>query len=290
MANIQKSHEELIEEQRVVQQEKDRGRVLEEYDEYFFSRDYRSDSSEIREALNTTFGKPIESIRELLNALYERKGTRIQWTDRGGGLAIPMRELVDLQDKVRMINVDLFSWKPKILVQEVREGIEKALNFSLDDKTRIPKLLRGDMTTASPSEPSDLITSCESIQYLDNPLAAICNWYNQLADDGVLLVAADHPFSSFFRDIDKKFQESPIFSAFLNILRKENIPVAALAEEAYGNDRPRRYRRMMVTKVPHTALNLKSKVKDVSSTFYNEKVAYYDSADNPVEVLRSHDK
>ena len=50
-----------------------------------------------------------------------------------------------------------------------------------------PECIYDDMTTVSlPQEHRpDLITSFDSIEYAADKLAAIANWYNQLADDGV---------------------------------------------------------------------------------------------------------
>jgi SAM-dependent methyltransferase len=298
------SHDALIAEQATVQAEKFQGRLLDEYSSYMFpGQDWR----EPRGSAVADFVRPITgdtahaSLEGLLAGLIQVKtGEPVHWVDMGGGRALPMRQLVSmpsLKEKLIMTNVDLFDYGLAGLEQNELEYLESSAPGITDSEAE-PRLITENVETVQLPDPADLITSVEAMQYLNNPLEAVANWYNQLADNGIMIIATEHNWTSWIRynrqPDDTERDETPA-KHLIETLSRANITYAVTDETDWKNGiRPKadpdRTRIMAIQKKPRTSLRVTKPVTRVWVNPYNFKAAYYEAPSNDsistVEVVK----
>lgn len=290
------THDALLAEQELVQAEKFQGRLLAEYSRYIFpGQKWR----EPRGGALVDFVKPIvgdtgrASLEDVLAGMGRTiTGRPVHWVDMGGGRALPMRQLgtdPDVRQKLRMTNVDLF-----------RYGLEpdevtflEALAPGMTQSETEPLHITDNVETVTLPEPADIITSVEAMQYLNNPLEALVNWYNQLTDNGIMLVATEHDWASWIRyareprDIDR--DETPV-KHLLEELSAAGIAHAVTAESDWENGfrpkvEPDRTRVMAIQKKPGTSLRVNQPVTKVWVNLYNFKAVYYEVPTNETSPL-----
>lgn len=280
---------ELVAEQEAVQAEKFQGRMLRHYNSYFFP------GQEWCQPLNsavTDFMRPYSSDAELvslenvLDGVQSRnEGQSVHWADMGGGRGLTMRQLATMPrfaGKLIMTNVDLFDYGLDGLSDEEIKHLESLHPGITKDNTR-PTLIRADIEAVTLPEPAGLITSVESMQYLNNPLAAIGNWYNQLRDNGLLMIATEDSWASWIRyqqePGDYQQKEAPVKHLF-DELGRIGVNFAATDEPDYEcGDRPRlrpsHTRDFVVQKKPGTRMVVNADVTSIWKNPWNYKAVYY---------------
>jgi hypothetical protein len=283
------SHDALIAEQAAVQVEKFQGRQLDEYSSLIFpGQSWR----EPRGSAVVDFVRPIigNAERATLQGLLEgmskvNEDQIINWVDMGGGRAIPMRQISSMPDigaKVKMTNVDLFDFGLDGLKANELEYLEKQTP-GMTSESASPTLIIDDVERVVLPEKADLITSIEAVQYLNNPLAAIANWYNQLTDNGLLFVATERDWSSWITY--DKFPEGSVWpdsptSDFLDELSENDIKFAICDEADWpGGRRPEERRDkfgiLVIQKTRDTTIEVKQPVAEVWSNLWDFKTISY---------------
>ena len=281
--------EALVAEQEAVQAEKFQGRLLEEYGRYVFpGQDWR----EPRSSAVTDFLRPVcigerVSLDGVIRGLCEAKGDApVRWIDMAGGRGLPMRQLTadaERRDHLVMTNVDLFDFGMEGLKPDEIAYLEDLAPGMTSDEAA-PRFMQADVETVALPEPADLITTVESMQYLNNPLATISNWYNQLADNGLLIISTEHDWASWIRYQREPGQgdrdETPA-KHLLEALQAGGVAYAASAESDWESGfrpdlDPDRIRNMVIQKRPGTQLVVNSPVTEVWVNPYNFKAAYYE--------------
>lgn len=277
----------LIEEQEVVQATKFQGRLLQEYNAHLFPGQLRREpvSCAVSDFVRSPDSHQPVTIESVIDDLYASNLQQpISWVDMGGGRGLALREAVckpQLQGKLRTANVDLFDWGLTDITPEETDYL-LTINQNMLDPASAPAFIHANAETVTLPQPANLITSTETIQYLHNPLAAIANWYNQLADNGLLMISARHEWSSWIRyergdqhDPD----ETPI-KHFLDTLQAANITYAAMATtDTPLGVRPdldvESIRNLVIRKKPESELIPNSDVTDVWVNPHNYKAVYY---------------
>lgn len=291
----------VVKEQKKAQKDKFTGRMLDDYNNYLFpSTEWNNNerSSEVEDFLESLFGKRVANLGDLLMELFVKKGSRVSWVDMGGGRALAMRQTAltkSLREKVSMTNVDLFDYDLKGLTKRELMWLEKSYPGLVNSETK-PTTIRSNMEDVRLVQKADLITSVEAIQYLNDPLAAICNWYNQLEDEGLLIIATEHKWSDWirFKDTILDSDPSPIIP-FLAELNNNNI-LFATTKDTYivksGNNLRKngQFTNIVIQKRPGTVLQRNASVTDVWINPYKFKAAYYTVSDKPVEVKNEDER
>jgi SAM-dependent methyltransferase len=299
------SHDALIVEQATVQAEKFQGRLLAEYSSYIFpDQSWR----EPRGSAVVDFVRPIiggierATLDGVLEGLSEAKAEEpVNWVDMGGGRALPMRQLgsmPDFKQKLKMTNVDLFNFGLEGVTSDELEYLE-GLAPGMTDPEAEPTLITENVETVRLPEQADIITSVEAIQYLNNPLGAMANWYNQLADNGIMIVATEHDWAGWIRynrqPGSNERDETPA-KHLLEELSRAGINYAVTAESDFQSGvrpdfDPDRIRIMAIQKKPGTSLRVTKPVTEVWVNPYNYKAAYYEAptegAASIIEVVRN---
>ena len=228
-----------------------------------------------------------DSERVSLEGLYAANGGRpVHWADMGGGRGLAMRQLATMPrfaGKLAMTNVDLFDYGLDGLDDDDLDYIEELSPGIADDATR-PALLQADVETAVLPEPADLITSVESIQYLNNPIASISSWYNQLRDNGFLMIATEGAWVSWMRYQKHPYghtQKEPLIQHVFEELGRAAVSFAATYELDYeAGERPvlmPNYTSYFVAqKKPGTHMVVNSRVTEIWKNPQNYKAVYYE--------------
>jgi hypothetical protein len=298
------SHDALVAEQAVVQAEKFQGRRLAEYSSYIFpGQSWREPCGSavvdfVRPIIGNTERATLDGV---LEGLSEAKEDRpLIWVDMGGGRALPMRQLGSVpgvKSRLSMTNVDLFNFGLDGLKPDELEYLE-GLSPGMTDPEAEPALITDNVETVSLPEPADIITSIEAMQYLNNPLEALVNWYNQLVDNGIMIVATGHDWASWIRynrePRGSERDETPV-KHLLEELSRAGINYAVTGESDWpsgvrpGVD-PNLVRIMAIQKKSGTLLRVTKPVTGVWVNSYNFKAAYYEAPANEsspiVEVFR----
>ncbi len=299
------SHDDLIAEQAIVQANKFQGRLLDEYSSYIFpGQRWR----EPRGSTVVDFIKPIIGDAEratldgVLEGLSEAKaGEPVNWVDMGGGRALPMRQLGSMPEfrhRLKMTNVDLFNFGLEGLKPDELEYLEGLLP-GMTEPDAEPVLITDNVETVQLPEPADIITSVEAMQYLNNPLEAIANWYNQLADNGIMFVATEHDWASWIRykrePGSSERDETPV-KHLMEELSRAVINYAVTVESDWQSGvrpdvDPNRIRIMAIQKKPSTSLRVTKVVTEVFVNPHNFKAVYYDvptdESSSTFEVVRT---
>lgn len=300
------SHDALLAEQAFVQAEKFQGRLLAEYSSYIFpGQSWR----EPRGSAVVDFVRPIigDAERATLDGVLEglskaKAGEPVNWVDMGGGRALPMRQLgsmPEFKQRLKMTNVDLFNFGLEGLKPDELEYLEGRVP-GMTEPSAEPTLITGNVETVELPEPVDIITSVEAMQYLNNPLEALSNWYNQLADNGIMLVAAEHDWASWIRyqrEPGSPDRDETLAKHLLEELSRAGINYAVSDESDWRSGvrpevDPNHVRIMAVQKKPGTSLRVTKPVTEVWVNPYNFKAAYYEAptteATPVVEVVNTH--
>lgn len=278
----------LLDEQAHVQAGKFPGRTLEEYNANIFpgQRWLKPRSSNVVDFLKPLCRGGGPSLENLINGLCQARNRGIKWVDMGGGRAFAMRQVANtpsIQDKVTMTNIDLFNMRFDGLGSD-EIGYLEELCPGITDIQDNPFFIQANVESVILPKPVDLLTAVEVMQYLDSPLAAICNWYNQLEDDGLFIIAAEDDFASWVRyqrePRDPNWHEVPM-KHFLGELTKKGIKFAATPKaDSESGERPdldpNNFRILVVQKKPGTELRVNQDPIEVWVNPYNYKAVYYD--------------
>lgn len=296
--------DELRAEQKAVQADKFQGRMLSEYNNYIFPGQnwHTPQGSEVADFIRpySTDGNRV-SLEGVLDGLHAINNDQpVHWVDMGGGRALTMRQLSTMSrfaHKLTMTNVDLFDYNLDGLTDEEMTHLESAYPGITAESAK-PHLVLDTVETSVLLDPPDVITSIESMQYLNNPLGAITNWYNQLNDNGFMMIANDSPWSNWIRykegESVYEYETMPM-NHILQQLGAAGIQHAATAEVDYENGyRPKldiaNVRSFIVQKQPGTQMNLMADVAKVWTNPWNYKAVYYEKPadDSIIEVVSTN--
>jgi SAM-dependent methyltransferase len=285
------NYDTLIAEQAIVQAEKFQGRQLSEYNVYMFpGQGWR----EPRESAVTDFVKPfvgdgeVVCLEAILTGLCKTMPERpLSWVDMGGGRALPMRQLASASNVapgLQMTNVDLFNYGLDGLEQTETDYLER-LAPGITVPENEPTVITDNVESVILPIQADLITSVEAMQYLNNPLEALANWYNQLADNGIMMVATEHDWASWIRyqgEPNSLERDETPTKHLLEELTRNNIHFAASYESDWQDGyRPELdsscFRIMAIQKKPETRLRVAQPVAEVWVNHYNFKAVYYEA-------------
>lgn len=155
--------------------------------------------------------------------------------------------------------------------------LEKAHPGITSDEA-VPKQIEANVESVSLDTPPDLITSIEVIQYLNDPLAALANWYNQLSDNGVMVVSRSSQWSSSMRFENPK--DTLPAPELLNALGQAGVKHAAVNEaDSEGGVRPnldsRFFKTLAIQKMPDTKMHLNAQPVTVYRGTANFKTIHY---------------
>lgn len=287
--------EALVAEQKIVQADKFQGRLLGEYNRYIFTG---QSGRESRSCSITDFLKPYcvgdqVSLDGVIRGLcLANAGNTTRWVDMGGGRGLPMRQLATtdtlINRHVSMTNVDLFDYGLDKISPEDTIYLDEHFP-GITDKAAAPQFIQANVETVALPEPAHLITSVEVIQYLNNPLAAISNWYNQLADSGFLVISTHHDWSSWIRYKQENPGETPT-GHFLGTLEAAGVSFAASREcDQKSGDRPpldpASFCNLVIQKIPGTMLAVRSPIIDVRVNPYDYKATYYEKPESNTGLI-----
>jgi hypothetical protein len=293
------SHGELLVEQEIVQAEKNQSRLLSDYSNYLFpGQGWRKPlSSPVVDFVRPIVGDTKHvTLKTVLDGLSRLRATdSVRWVDMGGGRALPMRQLNStsgFMQRFKTTNVDLFDFGLDGLLPSELEELERLAPGATESEAE-PVLITENVETVTLSEPADIITSIELMQYLNDPLAALTNWYNLLDDNGVMMIATEHAWCSWIRYKREPSNvcsyETPI-KQFLKELLKNGINFAITKESDWPNGTrpavdPDYFRIMAIQKKPGTFLRVTEPVTDIWVNPYKFKAVYYETPDKGVAPI-----
>lgn len=290
--------DELVAEQSQVQSHKLRERTLGGYEigHIFVEQFLFKNGAAISETLGLLHDQagrvPVTTIPKLLSGMAESRGRAIHWADMGAGYAVALRQVgadASLRERVRRTAVDL-SYPELSKGGEKYEALSQLLPELFTEDAE-PDFIQGNIEEVALPAQADLITSIYALQYLNDPLRAICNWYNQLSPGGLMVVGDDTGFSSHI-----SFHEAPVLSTGPTPLE---LALRALGSAGVRYATNGRYvpqdnawnydlafaRIIAVQKEPDTLLRLGTAVMDVTADEFGKKSVFYQAADKPVEVV-----
>lgn len=282
----------LLVEQQKVQAEKFQGRMLEEYNRYFFpGQEWKTPRGSAVTDLISNKVPDAYTLQHLLLGMYAVKERKVFWADMGSGRALPMRQLMSspgFSECVDMQAVDLFDYDLGGLSDEEIEFVNE-IKPGMADSSSKPSLILDNAESVLLPQKADVITSLETIQYLDNPLGALSNWYNQLEDNGLMAVTAEHAWSSWMRYADRDFDIPTPSEDLIAMLQSSDVELAYTDESDWENgfrkDDPQEFRRLVIVKKPNTELRVNASVNHVWVNPSDYKAVYYDRTDEPLIEL-----
>jgi SAM-dependent methyltransferase len=185
--------------------------------------------------------------------------------------------------RLQMTNVDLFDFGLDGLKPDEIAYLE-GLAPGATGPGAAPALVTGNAETVNLPTPADMITSVELMQYLSSPLAALANWYNQLAGNGLLIIATEHHWPEWVRyqrePGSPERNETPskhLLEAFSQAGVRFAVTSECDSEKGFRpDDRPDRFRIMVIQRKPGTALRVTRPVTRVWVNPQHFKAAYYD--------------
>lgn len=209
-----------------------------------------------------------------------------------------MRQLIlrsGFRDKVTTTNVDLIEHNIDDLPPIDKQYLEvvKAKYPGIINAAIAPRFIKSNAETVSLPQPADVITSVEVTQYLNNPLMALCNWYNNLACNKIMIVSADDYWSNWIRYENSHYSSDPSpLEPFIALLRREQI-LFAVSDDSYypGMEKPdplflarKGFCNMVIQKKPGTSLVLRAEVKKIWRNPHDYKEVYYEQGGPVVEL------
>jgi SAM-dependent methyltransferase len=257
-----------------------------------------SASTPVSEFLDVITPGGADSIEDLLRSQSTGLSTTQHWVDMGSGRALAMRQLAlfpEFQENISMSSIDLIDYGLKglsddelVYLEDVSPGIT---NFASGNA---PKQILANIESVQLTHPATLITSVESLQYLNNPLEAICNWYNQLEDNGILVVSSEHDWASWIRREGEVIEpDIRLMANFLEKIGAEGIQYAQAydlnIEGRKVHEDKNKIRDLVIQHKSGTELRLALPLTDVWINPYDYKAAYYSFSEvsAPVEVVHT---
>ncbi len=149
--------------------------------------------------------------------------------------------------------------------------VPRAISMAKPDAPHNRFQLRlGDASTIRfpQDELQHLILMVESIWYAPDKLAAIANLYNQLADDGILVIATHFPWS---RDLRAGADDLSLFYGFLERLASSKIEFLPLASWHGINS-------LWIQKKPGTRLSVLARLVEPFVEMWGTTVSFYDES------------
>jgi len=293
------SFDEVATEQKEAQSDKCGWRTLADYNEYIF---YEQDTYVSWEGptgailKDKSNGDEDASLINVLEGIAEEKGRPAHWADMGGGHGFAMRGLSLVcrsKDKAKpaMTHVDALVRDPNEISSVVMDITECNYPDILNPKYA-PDFIQADIHTVVLEEPADVITAVEVVQYLNNPLAAIASWYNQLAEDGALVVTSDHAWGTWNRYSEStgplSQQRFPI-EDFIVALRRAGARCAvSSANRSPDRENPEnmeKIRRLVIEKMPDTEVVINSELDYVYTNQHDYKIPYYKTPEQGVPLV-----
>lgn len=282
--------EDLLAEQAEVQAGKHESRLLREYDCLIFpgQQIVQKNVSSVADFLEPLCYEGVFSTEALLLGIYEQgRDNSIHWADMCCGRALAMREMSQIIDfPCEMTGVDLFDWNLEGLKPHEYEILEK-LCPGMTEVPAEPNLIFADTETVQLPRPAHLITAIEGLQYLNDPLKTICNWYNQLVDGGLIIISGQATFSEWIQyqeDIRSRGEREIPIIHILNKLRSHGIRFEVMDEIDIHGRRPQvmpyRIRHLVIQRLPGTSLRINGESPLVDTCELGYKNTYYP---NPAE-------
>lgn len=148
----------------------------------------------------------------------QNPGQNLKWVDIGCGHRIAQREFqLNYPDsRMQTQGIDLIppSWSD---IEGQIPQLEKAsMRKHFKQLGKLPDFtVKGDATQLQ-FGPCHLITAVEVIQYIEDKLAALCHWYNQLAPGGILVITTEVDWASWIRTKHERFGENAVMDHFLS--------------------------------------------------------------------------
>lgn len=203
----------------------------------------------------------------------------------GGGRGLALRQLalkVGKTEDLMTTNVDLFNMGVVGLNPKKRAQLEEETPGATSEAAA-PRFVQADMQTVELPEPADVITAVETMQYLNDPLAAISNWYNQLAAGGSLIISTDHEWSDWIRYVfesGRDHTQTPT-RHLLETFDAAGIPYAATLDVDYVSGHrltlnPNKFCTLALQKVTGTRLVVNSGVTEIRENDHSYKGVYYE--------------
>lgn len=301
------SHEEHLAQQQTAQERKKRTRHLYAYDRMIFCQGLDDNEVLVGQNLGQVGYEDSMDLKTLLESMYRQRGGKLQVVDMGAGTGVAMRELAiqpDLEAKLETTIVDLFAVGSEAFTDFNRPG-EDGIPVTMSPEAT-PKFIQADAEKVVLDEPADVILSVESIQYLNNPLVAIINWYNQLADGGLMIIAREGDFATYmhYKDgqADKQGQlkrspdnslsdpytdPSPLVD-LLKALDTAGVKLIAMNGDADGQEFPYNnlptgnnpiLTSLVIRKKPGTLLSLNTSLTEVRLGEHNFNNCFYEAPD-----------
>jgi len=287
---------ELLREQERVQKEKDNKRLLDQYAQYIFLGSIwrEKQTSEVEEFINRESGQEINNINDLLLAIYQKINRRIHWVDMGGGHGLAQRQAAtdeQLCQITQMTNVDLFERKDSEIARDDIKYLKSKYPGILEKRSK-PHFIKADVEKVKIPIPADLVTSIETMQYLNDPLRSIANWYNQLSDEGLMIVSTEHSWSDWIRTGEIMSNEISPLHAFFDQLEKHHVPFS-FSQDCYRPEYPlpanleKGFCNLVIKKTQKTKLRVLPEVNKIWVNPHNYKAVYYKPHQKVIEVVRA---
>jgi SAM-dependent methyltransferase len=290
---------ELQAKQAEVQAGKFQGRMLHEYNWNIFPEHQYGAGSDVVDFMRPHIAGDKVSLEGVLDGMSERADHQIHWVDMAGGRNLAQRVYNSdpaRRERVTTTAVELFDYGLKGLDAQDLATVAESANGPQ------PRLIIADAQEVTLDHPADVITCVSGVQYLDDPLRAIANWYNQLAAGGFLFIADAGDWAHLV---------AYDFSATPYRLREEQSPMADMLDELTVNGvpfaatdhsdllwnarlalNPREFRSLIVQKVPGTQMMVNTAPNIITYSYCDHKNPLYRMADPtdptpPVQILRT---
>lgn len=297
---------ERIAEQTAVQAEKQQTNLLSDYDRLMFAgQQYvpRRDSAVV-DFVRARIGhdEPVTFQRLLQAVVANKPQGQVCWADMCGGVGLAARQMAcvpGLTDKLRAINVDILGHGLETIPLEGLNYLEE-ITPGVTQPQAAPELLRDNVETVILPTRPDVISCVEGIQYLHDPLRALVNSYNQLTDNGIMIIATEHEWPrwiAYDSDLFDGIEPVTPITHFIEDLQQNDINFAAThVYDSMSGTRPEldsiKTRVLMIERKPGTRLRVAKCVVDVFEHYKRYKaIAYEDpTADSPHAIEIIHDQ
>lgn len=195
----------------------------------------------------------------------------VHWVDLGTGTGFAQHEIIQIQSwypemrSVELTGVDIQPYELSFASLQRLYGDKAARRKPHKDHPK-PHFVLGDAATVQLPKHADLITSVFSVPYWDDPVGGLANAYNQLKDNGLLIIATDASYE-WTRGIRYAPSEATVSSPITDItaaFEGAGIQYAALSaggfqatSSMYEDEPPgKHYCTLFVRRRPGTTLRL----------------------------------
>lgn len=283
----------LRDEQHAVQKSKAQSRGLDHYGEYFFDEYTEGFANTIAHLglgkfLQDRYNSKTKSIEAVLQALIEQKNGTIHWVDVGTGYAIAQRQANQnekLRENLRTTAVDLFDYGNEDGESSDKKEIAEFYGTEiLDDQFKPDLLLLEDAEKLHLGKKADIITCIETFQYLENPLQTMANLYNQLSDNGLLVIASQNPWLGYIK-YDENMRDAP--SVDIVKALSENDIAFGLSQQYLATNHlmPALGNGLMISKKPNTKMSVNSRPTKRYINPFDFKVTYYEQPEKGKDLI-----